>query len=172
MLSVFIPDPQFQGQTKEKLTTTEASRLVDLAIKDHFDNWLAAAPDQANNLLAWVIEKSEERLRRRQEKETSRKTATSRLRLPGKLADCSKSGRDGTEIFIVEGDSAGGSAKQGRDRKTQAILPLRGKILNVASAPMTRSKPIWNYGTWSRRSAAASATNTEAKTCAMTKSLS
>ncbi|WP_339634832.1 DNA topoisomerase IV subunit B [uncultured Sneathiella sp.] len=134
VLSVFIPDPQFQGQTKEKLTTTEASRLVDLAIKDHFDNWLAAAPDQANNLLAWVIEKSEERLRRRQEKETSRKTATSRLRLPGKLADCSQSGREGTEIFIVEGDSAGGSAKQGRDRKTQAILPLRGKILNVASA--------------------------------------
>ncbi|WP_340149704.1 DNA topoisomerase IV subunit B [uncultured Sneathiella sp.] len=134
VLSVFIPDPQFQGQTKEKLTTTEASRLVDLAIKDHFDNWLAGAPDQANNLLAWVIEKSEERLRRRQEKETSRKTATSRLRLPGKLADCSQSGREGTEIFIVEGDSAGGSAKQGRDRKTQAILPLRGKILNVASA--------------------------------------
>ena len=134
VLSVFIPDPQFQGQTKEKLTTTEASRLVDLAIKDHFDNWLAAAPDQANNLLAWVIEKSEERLRRRQEKKPSRKTATSRLRLPGKLADCSQSGREGTEIFIVEGDSAGGSAKQGRDRKTQAILPLRGKILNVASA--------------------------------------
>ncbi|MAZ03953.1 MAG: DNA topoisomerase IV subunit B [Sneathiella sp.] len=134
VLSVFIPDPQFQGQTKEKLTTTEASRLVDLAIKDHFDNWLAGAPDQANNLLAWVIEKSEERLRRRQEKETSRKTATSRLRLPGKLADCSQNGREGTEIFIVEGDSAGGSAKQGRDRKTQAILPLRGKILNVASA--------------------------------------
>ncbi|WP_288900521.1 DNA topoisomerase IV subunit B [uncultured Sneathiella sp.] len=140
VLSVFIPDPQFQGQTKEKLTTTEASRLVDLAIKDHFDNWLAAAPDQANNLLAWVIEKSEERLRRRQEKETSRKTATSRLRLPGKLADCSKSGRDGTEIFIVEGDSAGGSAKQGRDRKTQAILPLRGKILNVASATNDKIK--------------------------------
>lgn len=140
VLSVFIPDPQFQGQTKEKLTTTEASRLVDLAIKDHFDNWLAAAPDQANNLLAWVIEKSEERLRRRQEKETSRKTATSRLRLPGKLADCSKSGREGTEIFIVEGDSAGGSAKQGRDRKTQAILPLRGKILNVASATNDKIK--------------------------------
>ncbi len=140
VLSVFIPDPQFQGQTKEKLTTTEATRLVDLAIKDHFDNWLAGAPDQANNLLAWVIEKSEERLRRRQEKETSRKTATSRLRLPGKLADCSQNGREGTEIFIVEGDSAGGSAKQGRDRKTQAILPLRGKILNVASATNDKIK--------------------------------
>ncbi|MEH6527850.1 MAG: DNA topoisomerase IV subunit B [Sneathiella sp.] len=134
VLSVFIPEPQFQGQTKEKLTTTEATRIVDLAIKDHFDNWLAAAPDQANNLLGWVVEKSEERLRRRQEKETSRKTATSRLRLPGKLADCAQSGKEGTEIFIVEGDSAGGSAKQGRNRKTQAILPLRGKILNVASA--------------------------------------
>ena len=140
ILSVFIPDPQFQGQTKEKLTTTEASRIVDLAIKDHFDNWLAAAPDQANNLLAWVVEKSEERLRRRQDKETSRKTATSRLRLPGKLADCSQNGREGTEIFIVEGDSAGGSAKQGRDRKTQAILPLRGKILNVASATNEKIK--------------------------------
>ncbi|WP_334129279.1 DNA topoisomerase IV subunit B [Sneathiella sp.] len=134
VLSIFIPDPQFQGQTKERLTTSEATRLVDLAIKDHFDNWLAGAPDQANNLLAWVIDKAEERLRRRQDKETSRKTATSRLRLPGKLADCSKSGREGTELFIVEGDSAGGSAKQGRDRQTQAILPLRGKILNVASA--------------------------------------
>ncbi len=134
VLSVFIPEPQFQGQTKEKLTTTEATRIVDLAVKDHFDNWLAGAPDQANNLLSWVIEKSEERLRRRQEKETSRKTATSRLRLPGKLADCSQNGKEGTEIFIVEGDSAGGSAKQGRNRKTQAILPLRGKILNVASA--------------------------------------
>ncbi|MEH6545442.1 MAG: ATP-binding protein, partial [Sneathiella sp.] len=105
VLSVFIPEPQFQGQTKEKLTTTEATRIVDLAIKDHFDNWLAAAPDQANNLLGWVVEKSEERLRRRQEKETSRKTATSRLRLPGKLADCAQSGKEGTEIFIVEGDS-------------------------------------------------------------------
>ncbi|TNE38890.1 MAG: DNA topoisomerase IV subunit B [Alphaproteobacteria bacterium] len=140
VLSVFIPDPQFQGQTKEKLTTTDAGRLVELAIKDHFDNWLAGAPDQANNLLSWVIDKAEERLRRRQEKETSRKTATSRLRLPGKLADCSQSGREGTEIFIVEGDSAGGSAKQGRDRKTQAILPLRGKILNVASAGADKIK--------------------------------
>lgn len=140
VLSVFIPDPQFQGQTKERLTTTEASRIVDLAIKDHFDNWLAGAPDQANNLLGWVIDKSEERLRRRQEKETSRKTATSRLRLPGKLADCSQNGREGTEIFIVEGDSAGGSAKQGRNRKTQAILPLRGKILNVASAGADKIK--------------------------------
>jgi topoisomerase IV subunit B len=140
VLSVFIPEPQFQGQTKEKLTTTEATRIVDLAIKDHFDNWLAAAPDQANNLLGWVIEKSEERLRRRQEKETSRKTATSRLRLPGKLADCSQNGKEGTEIFIVEGDSAGGSAKQGRNRKTQAILPLRGKILNVASAGADKIK--------------------------------
>lgn len=140
VLSVFIPEPQFQGQTKEKLTTTEATRIVDLAIKDHFDNWLAAAPDQANNLLGWVVEKSEERLRRRQEKETSRKTATSRLRLPGKLADCAQSGKEGTEIFIVEGDSAGGSAKQGRNRKTQAILPLRGKILNVASAGADKIK--------------------------------
>lgn len=140
VLSVFIPEPQFQGQTKEKLATTEAARLVDLAIKDHFDNWLASAPDHANNLLTWIISKSEERLRRRAEKETNRKSATSRLRLPGKLADCSKRDREDTEIFIVEGDSAGGSAKQGRNRKTQAILPLRGKILNVASATASKIK--------------------------------
>ncbi|GLQ07141.1 DNA topoisomerase IV subunit B [Sneathiella chinensis] len=140
VLSVFIPEPQFQGQTKEKLATAEAARIVDLAIKDHFDNWLASAPDQANNLLNWIIAKSEERLRRRAEKDTSRKTATNRLRLPGKLADCSQHGTHDTEIFIVEGDSAGGSAKQGRDRKTQAILPLRGKILNVASAGSAKIK--------------------------------
>jgi topoisomerase-4 subunit B len=140
VLSVFIPDPQFQGQTKEKLATPEAGRVVDAALKDHFDNWLASAPDQANNLLNWIISKSEERLRRRAEKDTSRKTATSRLRLPGKLADCANSGTENTEIFIVEGVSAGGSAKQGRNRKTQAILPLRGKILNVASAVSSKIK--------------------------------
>jgi len=140
VLSIFIPEPQFQGQTKEKLATPEATRLVDMAIKDHLDNWLASAPDQANNLLTWIIAKSEERLRRRAEKDTSRKTATNRLRLPGKLADCSQHGTSDTEIFIVEGDSAGGSAKQGRDRKTQAILPLRGKILNVASAVSSKIK--------------------------------
>ncbi|OUR77074.1 DNA topoisomerase IV subunit B [Alphaproteobacteria bacterium 46_93_T64] len=140
VLSVFIPEPQFQGQTKEKLSTPEATRVVDLALKDHFDNWLASAPDQANNLLSWIISKSEERLRRRAEKDTSRKTATNRLRLPGKLADCSQHGTNDTEIFLVEGDSAGGSAKQGRNRKTQAILPLRGKILNVASAVASKIK--------------------------------
>ncbi|WP_169569236.1 DNA topoisomerase IV subunit B [Sneathiella limimaris] len=140
VLSVFIPEPQFQGQTKEKLATPEATRLVDAALKDHFDNWLASAPDQANNLLNWIISKSEERLRRRADKDTSRKTATNRLRLPGKLADCSQQNAEGTELFIVEGDSAGGSAKQGRDRKTQAILPLRGKILNVASAGSSKIK--------------------------------
>ncbi|HWA48882.1 MAG TPA: DNA topoisomerase IV subunit B [Dongiaceae bacterium] len=133
MLSVFIRDPQFQGQTKEKLATAEAARLVEASIKDHFDHWLSGEPKRAEDLLKWVIEKAEERLRKRQDKEILRKTATRKLRLPGKLSDCTKTG-PGTEIFLVEGDSAGGSAKSARIRETQAVLPLRGKILNVASA--------------------------------------
>ncbi len=134
MLSVFIREPEFQGQTKDKLATQEATRIVETALRDAFDHWLADNPQQATKLLEWTIERAEERQRRRKEKEVGRQSATRRLRLPGKLADCTVQQAAGTEIFIVEGDSAGGSAKSARLRETQAILPLRGKILNVANA--------------------------------------
>jgi topoisomerase IV subunit B len=140
LLSLFIREPQFQGQTKEKLATPEAARLVEQALKDHFDHWLSGDPAASGILLDRLIDKAEERMRRRQAKETSRKTATRRLRLPGKLADCSRSTPEGTELFLVEGDSAGGSAKQARNREIQAILPLRGKILNVASASVEKMR--------------------------------
>ncbi|MEM0985775.1 MAG: DNA topoisomerase IV subunit B [Pseudomonadota bacterium] len=134
LLSVFIRNPEFVGQTKDKLSTTAAFRLVENAVRDRFDHWLTASPKEAEKLFTWAMDRAEERARRRKAKEVERKTATKRLRLPGKLADCADRGPDGTELFLVEGDSAGGSAKQARNRKTQAILPLRGKILNVASA--------------------------------------
>jgi topoisomerase-4 subunit B len=138
ILSLFIPNPQFQGQTKDKLSNREVIRLVENAVKDHFDHWLSGNRDVAQELLAFVVDRAEERLNRKQTREISRKTATQKIRLPGKLADCSRQTPEGTEIFLVEGDSAGGSAKMARDRETQAILPLRGKILNVASATMDK----------------------------------
>ncbi len=134
LVSCFISEPEFVGQTKDRLATTEAARLVEGAVRDHFDNWLGSNTKEAGAILDFLVLRAEERLRRRQEKETARKTATKKLRLPGKLVDCSQSAREGTELFIVEGDSAGGSAKMARDRKTQALLPLRGKILNVLGA--------------------------------------
>ncbi|RVK24478.1 DNA topoisomerase IV subunit B [Sinorhizobium meliloti] len=134
MLSVFIREPEFVGQTKDKLATVEAQRIVENALRDPFDHYLADNPAEAAKLLDWVVERAEERVRRRKEKEVSRKTAVRKLRLPGKLADCAQNTAEGAELFIVEGDSAGGSAKQARNRANQAILPLRGKILNVASA--------------------------------------
>ncbi len=134
LLSVFVREPEFVGQTKDRLATAEATRIVETAVKDAFDHWLTGSPQQAGRLLDWVIERADERLRRRQEKDVARKSAIRKLRLPGKLADCTQTANQGSEIFIVEGDSAGGSAKQARDRASQAVLPLRGKILNVASA--------------------------------------
>ena len=138
LVSCFIQEPEFVGQTKDRLATVEAQKLVENSVRDHFDNWLASDSKSANAILDFLILRAEERLRRRQEKETARKSATKRLRLPGKLVDCSESTRVGTELFIVEGDSAGGSAKMARDRKTQALLPLRGKILNVLGAASSK----------------------------------
>ncbi len=134
LISVFIREPEFQGQTKDKLATAQAGRLVEQAVRDRFDHWLAGAPKEADKLLAFVIERAEDRQRRRKARDVARKSATRKLRLPGKLADCARSDSEGSELFLVEGDSAGGSAKQARNRNTQAVLPLRGKILNVAQA--------------------------------------
>ena len=134
LISVFIREPQFVGQTKDRLATEEATRYVELAVRDHFDTWLANDTKSAGAILDFLVLRAEERLKRKQEKETQRKTATKKLRLPGKLTDCSSKTREGTELFIVEGDSAGGSAKGARSRETQALLPLKGKILNVLGA--------------------------------------
>ena len=138
LVSCFIREPEFVGQTKDRLATVEAQRMVENSVRDHFDNWLAADTKSAGAILDFLVLRAEERLRRRQEKETARKSATKKLRLPGKLTDCSSKDRAGTELFIVEGDSAGGSGKGARNRKTQALLPLKGKILNVLGAASSK----------------------------------
>ncbi|UWR25417.1 type IIA DNA topoisomerase subunit B [Sulfitobacter sp. S223] len=134
LVSIFIREPEFVGQTKDRLATVDAQRMVENAVRDHFDNWLAADTKSAGAILDFLVLRAEERLRRRQEKETARKSATKKLRLPGKLTDCTSKSREGTELFIVEGDSAGGSGKGARNRVNQALLPLKGKILNVLGA--------------------------------------
>ena len=138
LVSCFIREPEFVGQTKDRLATADAARLVEGAVRDHFDTWLGADPKSAGAILDFLVLRAEERMRRKQEKETARKSATRRLRLPGKLVDCTAKSREGTEIFIVEGDSAGGSAKGARSRETQALLPLRGKVLNVLGAASSK----------------------------------
>ena len=145
LVSCFIRDPAFVGQTKDRLSSESAAKMTEGAVRDHFDNWLAADTKSAGAILDFLVLRAEERMARRAEKETARKTATKKLRLPGKLVDCSSASREGTELFIVEGDSAGGSAKMARERKNQALLPLRGKILNVlgaASAKMGQNAEI------------------------------
>ena len=138
LVSCFIREPEFVGQTKDRLATVDAQRMVENSVRDHFDNWLAADTKSAGAILDFLVLRAEERLRRRQEKETARKSATKKLRLPGKLTDCTSKTREGTELFIVEGDSAGGSGKGARNRKTQALLPLKGKILNVLGAASSK----------------------------------
>ena len=173
LVSVFIRDPQFEGQTKGRLVSTEAAKIVEQAVRDPFDHWLAANTAEAQRLLDWTITQAEDRLRRRKEKEVSRQSASRKLRLPGKLADCSRGDAKDTEIFLVEGDSAGGSAKQARNRETQAILPLRGKILNVASRGRRENlRQCRTQRSRAWRSACRRARNSTSKNCATSASSS
>ena len=169
LISVFIREPEFQGQNKGRLQTADAARLVDGVVRDAFDHWLAAAPSQAAKLLDWAIERAEERIRRRMEKEVARKTAVRKLRLPGKLADCTNSSAQGSELFIVEGDSAGGSAKQARDRASQAVLPLRGRSQRRVGPPRQARAKSATFGSYCRRSAPAPALTTAPLTSATTR---
>ena len=166
LISVFIREPDFVGQTKDRLATQEAARLVESSVRDHFDNWLAADTRSARAILDEMVLRAEERVARRQEKETRRKSATRKLRLPGKLVDCSRQTRAGTELFLVEGDSAGGSAKMARLRETQALLPLRGKILNVLGAASSKLSQNAELGDLCRRWAPGWAASSILTSCA------
>ena len=140
VLSIFIQEPQFQGQTKDRLNNPEAAAAVDSQVRPALEHWLNTNISVAESIVARIILAARAReASRAAQQEVARKTATSnRLTLPGKLSDCTSPGREDSEIFIVEGDSAGGSAKQGRDRARQAILPLRGKVLNTESASLAK----------------------------------